>query len=433
MSKIKKIVAREVIDSRGNPTVEADIYSESGAFGRAISPSGASTGSREALELRDGEADRYMGKGVRKAVQFVNNEINRALLGRDINDQSAIDKTLTELDGTPGKSRLGANALLAVSLAACKASANGENQALCERINSLCGRPNMIMPTPMMNIINGGEHADNSLDIQEFMIQPISMPTFKEALRCGAEVFHALKIVLKGKGLSTAVGDEGGFAPNLASSEQALELIADSIEKAGYELGSDVLLALDCAASEFYHDGLYELKGEGKRYSSEEFSDYLESLCRNYPISSIEDALDENDWSGWSYLTGLLGEKVQLVGDDLFVTNVEILRKGIDAGIANSILIKLNQIGTLSETLEAIRVAQESGYSSVVSHRSGESEDTTIADLSVGAGVGQIKTGSLSRTDRVAKYNQLLRIEEHFANELAYAGKAAIKNAHSIC
>ena len=323
--------------------------------------------------------------------------------------------------------------MLAVSLAACKASAHGENQALCEKINSLCGRPNMIMPTPMMNIINGGEHADNSLDIQEFMIQPISMPTFKEALRCGAEVFHALKIVLKGKGLSTAVGDEGGFAPNLASSEQALELIADSIEKAGYELGSDVLLALDCAASEFYHDGFYELKGEGKRYSSEEFSDHLESLCRSYPISSIEDALDENDWSGWSYLTGLLGEKVQLVCDDLFVTNVEILRKGIDAGIANSILIKLNQIGTLSETLEAIRVAQASGYSSVVSHRSGESEDTTIADLSVGAGVGQIKTGSLSRTDRVAKYNQLLRIEEHFAYELAYAGKAAIKNANSIC
>jgi len=429
MSKLVKIVAREVIDSRGNPTVEADVYSKSGAFGRAISPSGASTGSREALELRDGEPDRYNGRGVRRAVQFVNDEINQTLAGKDIEDQLEIDKTLIELDGTAGKSRLGANALLAVSLANAKASAAEQKQALYERINELCGCPKMVMPTPMMNIINGGEHADNSLDIQEFMIQPVSMVTFKEALRCGVEVFHSLKDVLKKKGFSTAVGDEGGFAPNLDSNEQALELIADSIEKAGYKVGEDVLLALDCAASEFYCDGVYELNGEGMKYTSGEFSDYLASLCSNYPISSIEDALDENDWSGWSYLTQLMGEKVQLVGDDLFVTNVEILKKGIETGVGNSILIKLNQIGTLSETLDTIQVAQQAGYSNIVSHRSGESEDTTIADLAVGTGVGQIKTGSLSRTDRVAKYNQLLRIEDCLANEVSYEGRQAIKNA----
>ena len=429
MSKLAKVVAREVIDSRGNPTVEAEVYSESGAFGRAISPSGASTGSREALELRDGDTGRYNGKGVRQAVHFVNDEINRNLIGMDINLQHDIDQTLVELDGTPGKSRLGANALLAVSLANCKASAVEQNQALYERINELCGRPKMVMPTPMMNIINGGEHADNSLDIQEFMIQPVSMETFQEALRCGVEVFHSLKHVLKKEGYSTAVGDEGGFAPNLTSNEQALELISDSVEQAGYKLGEDVLLALDCAASEFYRDGLYELSGEGKKYSSEEFSKYLESLCRSYPISSIEDALDENDWTGWSYLTQLLGDKIQLVGDDLFVTNVEILKKGIRDRVGNSILIKLNQIGTLSETLDTIEVAKQAGYTNIVSHRSGESEDTTIADLAVGAGVGQIKTGSLSRTDRVAKYNQLLRIEECIGEEGLYEGQQRIKNA----
>ncbi len=429
MSKLVKVLAREVIDSRGNPTVEADVFCESGVFGRAISPSGASTGSREALELRDGKLDRYNGKGVRQAVQYANDEINRALAGKDINDQFHIDKTLIDLDGTSDKSRLGANALLAVSLANCKASAIEQNQALYERINILCGCPKMVMPTPMMNIINGGEHADNCLDIQEFMIQPVSMGSFKEALRCGVEIFHSLKEVLKKKGFSTAVGDEGGFAPDLSSNEQALELIADSVERAGYKLETDVLFALDCAASEFYHDGCYELSGEGVRYSSEEFSDYLASLCSNYPISSIEDALDENDWSGWSYLSQMMGAKVQLVGDDLFVTNVEILKRGIKESIANSILIKLNQIGTLSETLDTIQVAQQAGYTNIVSHRSGESEDTTIADLAVGTGVGQIKTGSLSRTDRVAKYNQLLRIEECIANEGSYKGQQTIKNA----
>ena len=428
MSRIKKILAREVIDSRGNPTIEAEVHLESGVKGRAISPSGASTGTREALELRDERADRYNGKGVQQAVDFACEEINDFLTGKDVHDQLEIDTALIELDGTPDKSRLGANSILAVSLASCKASAEADGIPLFQKINNLSGGPDMIMPTPMMNIINGGEHADNNLDIQEFMIQPISMKSFKEALRCGVEVFHSLKEVLRKRGLSTAVGDEGGFAPDLASNEEALECISESVEKAGYKPGKDVVYALDCAASEFYSNGYYELKGEGCRYTSEEFSDYLDALCSSYPISSIEDALDENDWSGWSYLTKTMGDKIQLVGDDLFVTNMEILKKGINENVANSILIKFNQIGTLTETLGTIEVAKQAGYSNVVSHRSGESEDTTIADLSVGTGVGQIKTGSLCRTDRTAKYNQLLRIEEAIEAIGSYEGYRTIKN-----
>ena len=428
MSRIKKILAREVIDSRGNPTIEAEVHLESGVKGRAISPSGASTGTREALELRDERADRYNGKGVQQAVHFACEEINDLLTGKDVHDQLEIDTALIELDGTPDKSRLGANSILAVSLASCKASAEADGIPLFQKINNLSGGVDMIMPTPMMNIINGGEHADNNLDIQEFMIQPVSMNSFKEALRCGVEVFHSLKEVLRKRGLSTAVGDEGGFAPDLASNEEALECISESVEKAGYKPGKDVVYALDCAASEFYSNDYYELKGEDRRYTSEEFSDYLNSLCSSYPISSIEDALDENDWSGWAYLTKTIGDKVQLVGDDLFVTNMEILKKGINENVANAILIKFNQIGTLTETLGTIEVAKQAGYSNVVSHRSGESEDTTIADLSVGTGVGQIKTGSLCRTDRTAKYNQLLRIEEAIEAIGSYEGYRTIKN-----
>ena len=428
MSRIKKILAREVIDSRGNPTIEAEVHLESGVKGRAISPSGASTGTREALELRDERADRYNGKGVQQAVDFACEEINDLLTGKDVHDQLEIDTALIELDGTPDKSRLGANSILAVSLASCKASAESDGIPLFQKINNLSGSPDMIMPTPMMNIINGGEHADNNLDIQEFMIQPVSMNSFKEALRCGVEVFHSLKEVLRKRGLSTAVGDEGGFAPDLASNEEALECISESVEKAGYKPGKDVVYALDCAASEFYSNDYYELKGEDRRYTSEEFSDYLNSICSSYPISSIEDALDENDWSGWAYLTKTIGDKVQLVGDDLFVTNAEILKKGINENVANAILIKFNQIGTLTETLGTIEVAKQAGYSNVVSHRSGESEDTTIADLSVGTGVGQIKTGSLCRTDRTAKYNQLLRIEEAIGATCSYEGSRTIKN-----
>ena len=428
MSRIKKILAREVIDSRGNPTIEAEVHLESGVKGRAISPSGASTGTREALELRDERADRYNGKGVQQAVDFACEEINDLLTGKDVHDQLEIDTALIELDGTPDKSRLGANSILAVSLASCKASAEADGIPLFQKINNLSGGVDMIMPTPMMNIINGGEHADNNLDIQEFMIQPVSMNSFKEALRCGVEVFHSLKEVLRKRGLSTAVGDEGGFAPDLASNEEALECISESVEKAGYKPGKDVVYALDCAASEFYSNDYYELKGEDRRYTSEEFSDYLNSLCSSYPISSIEDALDENDWSGWAYLTKTIGDKVQLVGDDLFVTNMEILKKGINENVANAILIKFNQIGTLTETLGTIEVAKQAGYSNVVSHRSGESEDTTIADLSVGTGVGQIKTGSLCRTDRTAKYNQLLRIEEAIEAIGSYEGYRTIKN-----
>ena len=428
MSRIKKILAREVIDSRGNPTIEAEVHLESGVKGRAISPSGASTGTREALELRDERADRYNGKGVQQAVGFACEEINDLLTEKDVHDQVEIDTALIELDGTPDKSRLGANSILAVSLASCKASAEADGIPLFQKINNLSGGVDMIMPTPMMNIINGGEHADNNLDIQEFMIQPVSMNSFKEALRCGVEVFHSLKEVLRKRGLSTAVGDEGGFAPDLASNEEALECISESVEKAGYKPGKDVVYALDCAASEFYSNDYYELKGEGRRYTSEEFSDYLNSLCSSYPISSIEDALDESDWSGWAYLTKTIGDKVQLVGDDLFVTNTEILKKGINENVANAILIKFNQIGTLTETLGTIEVAKQAGYSNVVSHRSGESEDTTIADLSVGTGVGQIKTGSLCRTDRTAKYNQLLRIEEAIGATCSYEGYRTIKN-----
>lgn len=428
MSRIKRVLAREVIDSRGNPTVEAEVHLESGVKGRSISPSGASTGTREALELRDEKTDRYNGKGVEQAVDFVREEINKLLIGKDVHDQVQIDTALIELDGTPDKSRLGANSILAVSLASCKASALEGEIPLFQKINNLSGGPNMIMPTPMMNIINGGEHADNNLDIQEFMIQPVSMNSFKEALRCGVEVFHSLKAVLRKRGLSTAVGDEGGFAPDLASNEEALECISESVERAGYKPGKDVVYALDCAASEFYCNDYYELKGEDRRLTSEEFSDYLNSLCSSYPISSIEDALDENDWSGWTYLTKTMGDKVQLVGDDLFVTNMEILEKGINENVANAILIKFNQIGTLTETLGTIEVAKKAGYSNVVSHRSGESEDTTIADLAVGTGVGQIKTGSLCRTDRTAKYNQLLRIEEAIGDTCSYEGYKTIKN-----
>ena len=428
MSKIKQIVAREVIDSRGNPTVEAEVLTEQGFFGRAISPSGASTGSKEALELRDGDSARYSGKGVRHAVNFITTEIKSSLIGLDVNDQFEIDRTLIELDGTPDKSRFGANALLALSLASCKASAKEQKKFLYEKINELCGCPEMSLPTPMMNIINGGAHADNNVDIQEFMIQPVSMGSFREALRCGVEIFHSLKFVLKERGYGTAVGDEGGFAPSLKSNEEALDLMSKAVEEAGYKLGKDVLFALDCAASEFYENGIYHIKGEGKKYNSNDFSEYLASLCRSFPISSIEDGLDEDDWSGWSYLSECLGDKVQLVGDDLFVTNADLLRKGIKEGIGNSVLVKLNQIGTLSETIETINVAKAAGYSNVISHRSGETEDTTIADLAVGSDAGQIKAGSLSRTDRVAKYNQLLRIEESLNMENSYRGRAAIKN-----
>ena len=428
MSKIKQIVAREVIDSRGNPTVEAEVLTEQGFFGRAISPSGASTGSKEALELRDGDSARYSGKGVRHAVNFITTEIKSSLIGLDVNDQFEIDRTLIELDGTPDKSRFGANALLALSLASCKASAKEQKKFLYEKINELCGCPEMSLPTPMMNIINGGAHADNNVDIQEFMIQPVSMGSFREALRCGVEIFHSLKFVLKESGYGTAVGDEGGFAPSLKSNEEALDLMSKAVEEAGYKLGKDVLFALDCAASEFYENGIYHIKGEGKKYNSNDFSEYLASLCRSFPISSIEDGLDEDDWSGWSYLSECLGDKVQLVGDDLFVTNADLLRKGIKEGIGNSVLVKLNQIGTLSETIETINVAKAAGYSNVISHRSGETEDTTIADLAVGSDAGQIKAGSLSRTDRVAKYNQLLRIEESLNMENSYRGRAAIKN-----
>ena len=428
MSKINKVTAREIIDSRGNPTIEAEVEIESGVKGKAVSPSGASTGSREALELRDEEINRYNGKGVQRAVGYVNGEIHNALRGKNVHDQTQIDTALIELDGTSDKSRLGANAILAVSLASCKASALESEVPLFKKINELSGYPRMVMPTPMMNIINGGQHADNSLDIQEFMIQPVSMDSFKEALRCGVEVFHSLKAVLKKRGLNTAVGDEGGFAPNLATNEEAIECISESVEKAGYEPGKDVVYALDCAASEFYQNGFYELEGEDRRYTSEEFSDYLEHLCSQYPISSIEDALNEDDWSGWAYLTGKIGKKVQLVGDDLFVTNIDIVRKGISEDIANAVLIKLNQIGTLTETLATMEIAKQARYSNIVSHRSGESEDTTIADLSVGTGSGQIKAGSLCRTDRTAKYNQLLRIEEALGDLCIYEGYRTIKN-----
>ena len=428
MAKISRIIGREILDSRGNPTVEADVYLDSGVMGRACAPSGASTGSREALELRDGDKSRYMGKGVEKAVAAVNEKIAPALIGMDPVAQTDIDKTMIDLDGTENKETLGANAILAVSLAVAKAAATEKGVALYEHIADLNGTAGQYsMPVPMMNIINGGEHADNNVDIQEFMVQPVSVNSFGEALRVGAEIFHSLKKVLKAQGLNTAVGDEGGFAPNLPSNEAALAAIKEAVEKAGYELGKDVTLALDCASSEFYKDGQYQLSGEGKSFDSEGFADYLSGLCDRYPIVSIEDGMDESDWDGWKVLTDKLGSKVQLVGDDLFVTNTKILKQGIEKGIGNSILIKFNQIGSLTETLDAIKMAQDAGYTAVISHRSGETEDTTIADLAVATCAGQIKTGSLCRSDRVAKYNQLLRIEEALEGKAPYRGLSEIK------
>jgi enolase len=424
MSNITKIHAREILDSRGNPTLEAEVTLDSGAFGRAAVPSGASTGVREALELRDGDKSRYLGKGVLNAVNNVNTEISGALVGMDGQDQTALDNKMIELDGTDTKERLGANALLAVSLAASHAAAKENNVSLYEHL----GNGKYVMPVPMMNIINGGEHADNSVDLQEFMILPVGAPSFKEALRYGAEVFHTLRSVLAAKGMNTAVGDEGGFAPDLSSNEEAIEVILEAIEKAGYVAGKDIYLGLDAASSEFYEDGVYNLASEGKKFTSNEFTDYLTDWVNKYPIITIEDGLDEGDWEGWAYMTQQLGDKVQLVGDDLFVTNTSILKEGIDKNIANSILIKFNQIGTLTETLNAISMAHDAGYTSVISHRSGETEDSTIADLCVATCAGQIKTGSLSRSDRIAKYNQLLRIEEALGSNAVYAGKSAFKH-----
>jgi len=428
MTKIANIKGREVLDSRGNPTVEADVILEDGTIGSACAPSGASTGSREALELRDGDASRYLGKGVLKAVEAVNSKIRDALVGKDAADQRTLDQIMLDLDGTENKANLGANAILAVSLAAAKAAAISLGKPLYAHIADINGTSGKFsMPVPMMNILNGGEHADNNVDIQEFMVQPVSAKSFSEALRVGAEIFHSLKKVLKAQGLNTAVGDEGGFAPNLPSNEAALAVIQEAVEKAGYKLGTDVTLALDCASSEFYKDGQYQLSGEGKSFDSEGFADYLAGLCERYPIVSIEDGMDESDWNGWKVLTDKLGSKVQLVGDDLFVTNTKILKQGIEKGVGNSILIKFNQIGSLSETLDAIKMAQDAGFTAVISHRSGETEDTTIADLAVATCAGQIKTGSLCRSDRVAKYNQLLRIEEALDGKAPYRGLSEIK------
>lgn len=411
--QIKDIIAREILDSRGNPTIEADVILADGTIGRAAAPSGASTGSREALELRDGDKNRYLGKGVKKAVANVNSEIRQSLVDMDVTAQKTIDDKLIELDGTENKEKLGANATLAVSLAVARAAALAQKLPLHQYIANLRGQTSLSMPVPMMNILNGGAHADNTVDIQEFMIEPVNFTSFSEALRAGAEVFHSLKSVLKKQGLNTAVGDEGGFAPNLRSNEEAITVIMQAIEQVGYQAGKDIYLALDCASSEFYKDGQYVLAGEGnKAFTSEGFADYLANLVAQYPIISIEDGLDESDWDGWAYLTQKLGKTVQLVGDDLFVTNPKILQEGIDKQIGNAILIKFNQIGTLSETLDAIYLAKKNGYATVISHRSGETEDSTIADLAVGTAAGQIKTGSLCRSDRVAKYNQLLRIEQ---------------------
>ncbi len=428
MAKIVDIKGREVLDSRGNPTVEADVLLDNGIIGSACAPSGASTGSREALELRDGDKSRYLGKGVLKAVANINGPIRDLLLGKDPVDQKALDHAMIALDGTENKGSLGANAILAVSLAAAKAAAQDQDLPLYAHIANLNGTPGVYsMPVPMMNIINGGEHADNNVDIQEFMVQPVGAKSFSEGLRMGTEIFHHLKAVLKARGLSTAVGDEGGFAPNLASNEDALKVISEAVANAGYTLGTDVTLALDCAASEFYEDGKYNLSGEGQVFNSEGFAEYLKGLTQRYPIISIEDGLDESDWDGWKILTDKIGEKVQLVGDDLFVTNTKILKEGIDKKIANSILIKFNQIGTLTETLEAIQMAKAAGYTAVISHRSGETEDSTIADLAVGTSAGQIKTGSLCRSDRVSKYNQLLRIEEQLAGKAKYNGRGEFR------
>lgn len=423
MATIKNIRAREVLDSRGNPTIEADVELDSGVMGSACAPSGASTGSREALELRDKDPSRYLGKGVLKAVQNVNTEIRQALLGHDAAYQQALDKVMLELDGTENKSKLGANAILAVSLAAAKAAATDAGLPLYAHIANLNGSSGIYsLPVPMMNIVNGGEHADNNVDIQEFMVQPTGAASFSEALRYGAEIFHALKSVLKKQGLSTAVGDEGGFAPNLPSNAAALDSILQAIEIAGFRPGTDIHLALDCAASEFYEDGKYLLKGENKSFDSGQFADYLHGLSENYPILSIEDGMDESDWEGWAKLSAQIGDKVQLVGDDLFVTNTKILQRGIDESIANSILIKFNQIGSLTETLAAINMAKAADFTAVISHRSGETEDTTIADLAVATAAGQIKTGSLCRSDRVAKYNRLLRIEEELGGNSVFNG-----------
>ena len=429
MTEIADVRAREILDSRGNPTLEAEVELSSGAVGSAMVPSGASTGSREALELRDQDAGRYLGKGVQKAVGHVNTLIRERLMGMNPTLQQAIDRAMLELDGTDNKAVLGANAMLGVSLAAAHAAAAASGVKLYEHLAKLdetAGRYSM--PVPMMNILNGGEHADNNVDIQEFMIQPVGVNSFAEALRAGAEIFHALKAVLREEGLATAVGDEGGFAPNLASNRAALESIVVAIEKAGYTPGKDIYLALDCAASEFYHDGRYVLSGEGREFSSEEFVGYLEGLVSEFPILSIEDGLDESDWDGWALMTERLGDRVQLVGDDLFVTNPSILKRGIDNHVANAILVKVNQIGTLSETLEAIRMAREANYAVVISHRSGETEDTTIADLAVATAAGQIKTGSLCRSDRVAKYNRLLRIEDWSGANYKGAGEFKLMN-----
>ncbi|KAE8176194.1 phosphopyruvate hydratase [Photobacterium carnosum] len=431
MSKIVKVLAREIIDSRGNPTIEAEVHLEGGFVGMAAAPSGASTGSREALELRDGDKSRFLGKGVLKAVAAANGPIAEVLMGKDATDQAAIDQLMIDLDGTENKSNFGANAILAVSLANAKAAAASKGMPLYEHIAELNGTAGQFsMPLPMMNIINGGEHADNTIDIQEFMIQPVGAKTLREAVRMGSEVFHSLAKVLKSKGMSTAVGDEGGFAPNLESNEAALKAIQEAVEAAGYELGTDITLAMDCAASEFYNkeQGIYDLKGEGKKFTSEEFNFFLKDLVDKFPaIVSIEDGLDESDWAGFKHQTELLGDKIQLVGDDLFVTNTKIFAEGIEKGITNSILIKLNQIGSLTETLACIKMAKDAGYTAVISHRSGETEDATIADLAVGTAAGQIKTGSMSRSDRVAKYNQLIRIEEALGERAAFNGLKEVK------
>ena len=425
MSAIVDIVGREVLDSRGNPTVECDVLLESGVMGRAAVPSGASTGSREAIELRDGDKSRYLGKGVLKAVEHINTEISEAVLGLDASEQAFLDKTLIDLDGTDNKGRLGANAMLAVSMAVARAAAEEAGLPLYRYLGGMGG---MQLPVPMMNVINGGAHANNSLDLQEFMIIPVGAKSFREAVRYGAETFHALKKILGDRGISTAVGDEGGFAPSVASHEEAIQLILEAIDKAGFVAGEQIALGLDCAASEFYKDGKYVLSGENLTLSAESWTDMLATWVDKYPIISIEDGMHEGDWDGWKHLTERLGKRVQLVGDDLFVTNTKILQEGIDKGIANSILIKINQIGTLTETFAAIEMAKRAGYTAVISHRSGETEDSTIADIAVGTNAGQIKTGSLSRSDRVAKYNQLLRIEEDLGDIASYPGRAAFYN-----
>ncbi|MDP1693040.1 MAG: phosphopyruvate hydratase [Burkholderiaceae bacterium] len=425
MSAIVDIVGREILDSRGNPTVECDVLLESGTMGRAAVPSGASTGSREAIELRDGDKNRYLGKGVLRAVEHVNTEISEAVLGLDASEQAFLDKTLIDLDGTDNKSRLGANATLAVSMAVARAAAEESGLPLYRYFGGMGG---MQMPVPMMNVINGGAHANNNLDLQEMMIIPVGAPSFREAVRYGAEVFHALKKIIDAKGMPTSVGDEGGFAPNVASHEAAIQMILEAIDKAGYEAGRQIAIGLDCAASEFYKDGKYRLEGEGLSLSAPEWTDILAAWVEKYPIISIEDGMHEGDWDGWKHLADRLGKKVQLVGDDLFVTNTRILKEGIEKGVANSVLIKINQIGTLTETFAAIEMAKRAGWTAVISHRSGETEDSTIADIAVGSNAGQIKTGSLSRSDRVAKYNQLLRIEEDLGDVASYPGRAVFYN-----